>query len=69
MIDQADAFGNTPLCYAAQRGANLCFGALIKRGANINHRNNYGNSPLTISLLNNHIDVAVFCIQKKPIAY
>jgi ankyrin repeat protein/predicted DNA-binding WGR domain protein len=63
-IDKADSFGNTPLCYAAQRGAYLCFGALVKRGANINQVNYFGNNPLTIALLNNHVDVAVYCIQK-----
>ena len=65
MIDQADSFKNTPLCYAAQRGANLCFKELLEKRANLNHRNMFGNSPLAISLLNNHIDVAALCIRKK----
>jgi ankyrin repeat protein/predicted DNA-binding WGR domain protein len=63
-IDRPDNFGNSPLCYAAQRGSNLCFGAMVKRGADINRRNKALNCPLTIALLNNHLDIAVFCLQK-----
>jgi ankyrin repeat protein/predicted DNA-binding WGR domain protein len=64
LIDQPDSFGNSPLSYAAQRGASLSFGALVKRGADINRVNGVGNRPLTICLLNKHTELAMFCLQK-----
>jgi ankyrin repeat protein/predicted DNA-binding WGR domain protein len=63
-IDLPDVFGNTPLCYAAQRGAALSFGILVKRNANINRLNKLRNSPMAIALIHSHHEIAAFCIQK-----
>lgn len=64
MIDVADNYGNTPLIYAAQRGAYLSIGMLHKRGANLNHFNNDNNSALSVALLYGKIDVAVYFLQQ-----
>ena len=64
-VDVADVFGNTPLCYAAQRGS--CVSALtqLKYNANITHTNRDGNAPLGISLLAGHLNMSIFFIQKE----
>jgi hypothetical protein len=50
--------GNLPLHWAAIHGAGDAAKALIRRGADINAKNNSGSTPLLVSVLNSHSSVA-----------
>ena len=45
-IDVSDAKGNTLLCIAAQNGLKRMAKLALRMGANIDHQNNIGNTPL-----------------------
>jgi ankyrin repeat protein/predicted DNA-binding WGR domain protein len=63
-VDVRDAWGNTPLSYAAQRGSVISTLYLLKNGANIDNVNDDGNTPLNICLINGHQNESIFLIQK-----
>ncbi len=63
-VDVRDKWGNTPLNYAAQRGAVISALYLMNHHANINNLNNDGNTPLHECLLNGHQNMTIFMIQK-----
>jgi ankyrin repeat protein/predicted DNA-binding WGR domain protein len=63
-VDVRDKWGNTPLNYAAQRGAVISALYLMNHEANINNVNADGNTPLHECLLNGHQNMTIFMIQK-----
>ncbi len=58
------AGGFTPLLYAARAGCLECVQRLLKAGANPNLADPEGVSPLLLSILNFHFDVAALLIQR-----
>uniref|UniRef100_A0A0N5AY30 Poly [ADP-ribose] polymerase n=1 Tax=Syphacia muris TaxID=451379 RepID=A0A0N5AY30_9BILA len=64
-IDHADKLGNTPLHYAALRGANVCTVTLLRCGCNPNCLNNNGNTPLAVAVMNAREACALTLIQAK----
>jgi ankyrin repeat protein/predicted DNA-binding WGR domain protein len=63
-VDQRDNWGNTPLSYAAQRGAVISTLYLLKHEADIDVVNVQGNTPVNICLLHGHQNMCIFLIQK-----
>lgn len=63
-IDVQDKWHKTPLHYASQRGASICAMYMIKRGANLESKDIYGNTPLGVSILNKHYNFGIIMIQK-----
>lgn len=61
-IEVADKWKKTPLHYACQRGASISTLYLINRGANLESKDIYGNTPLGISLMSNHYNFAILLI-------
>lgn len=64
-MDTADNLGNTPLHYAAQRGANICTVTLLRYGCDVNRVNNEGNTPLGIAVLHDNEACTLTLIQAK----
>ena len=64
-IDVPDKWNKTPLHYAAQRGSAICTLYILNRGANLEAKDIYGNTPLGISLLRKHFVYGILLIQKK----
>uniref|UniRef100_A0A914RY24 PARP n=1 Tax=Parascaris equorum TaxID=6256 RepID=A0A914RY24_PAREQ len=64
-MDTADNLGNTPLHYAAQRGANICTVTLLRYGCDVNRVNNEGNTPLGIAVLHGNEACTLTLIQAK----
>ncbi|XP_055957133.1 poly [ADP-ribose] polymerase tankyrase [Patella vulgata] len=62
-LDEVDVFKQTPLHRAAIRGGTICCMHLIQRKANINTKDQMGNTPLSLSILNRHISCAILLIQ------
>lgn len=62
-IDVADNWKRTPLHYASQRGASICSMYLIKRNANKEAVDIYGNTPLGVALLSHHHNFCIIMIQ------
>ncbi|VDM38359.1 unnamed protein product [Toxocara canis] len=62
-LDAADNFGNTPLHYAAQRGANVCTVMLLRYGCDANRTNVEGNTPLGIAVRHEKEACALALIQ------
>src|SRR4051812_46838308 len=58
------AGGLTPLLYAAREGCLDCARYLIDGGANLNLSDPEEVSPLLLSILNDHYDLAAYLIQK-----
>ena len=63
-VDVRDKWGNTPLNYAAQRGAVISALYLMNHQADINNVNCDGNTPLHECLLHGHQNMTIFMIQK-----
>ena len=63
-MDVADNWKKTPMHYAAQRGASICWIYLNKRGVNKEAVDIYGNTPLGIALTYHHHNSAIIMIQK-----
>jgi ankyrin repeat protein/predicted DNA-binding WGR domain protein len=63
-VDVRDAWGNTPLSYAAQRGSVISTLYLLKYGATLDNLNNDGNTPLGIALHYGHENITIFLLQK-----
>ncbi len=53
-ITVKDKWGSTALHYAAQRGSQVCSLTLITKGADVNAKDNEGNTPLAIALKSGH---------------
>lgn len=64
-MDTADNLGNTPLHYAAQRGANICIVTLLRYGCDVKKVNKEGNTPLGIAVLHNKEACTLTLIQAK----
>lgn len=58
-IKVRDIWGNTPLHYASQRNAVTSSLFLVKKGVELNSENDHGNTPLYVSLLNNHMNMCI----------
>ncbi len=58
------AGGFTPLLYAARAGCLECVQRLVRAGANPNRGDPDGVSPLLLSILNFHFDIAAFLVQR-----
>lgn len=58
-IGVSDIWGNTPLHYASQRNAVTSSLFLLKKKVELNPENNHGNTPLYVSLLNNHMNMCI----------
>lgn len=64
-LDVPDKWLKTPLHYASQRGASICAMYIIARGASIESKDIYGNTPVGVSLMNGHFNYAIILIQKE----
>ena len=63
-IEVADRWKKTPLHYAAKRSATICSLYIIQRGAQLESKDIYGNTPLVVALQNNHFNFGIILIQK-----
>ena len=63
-IEVADKWHKTPLHYAAQRSATISSLYILQRGAQLESKDIYGNTPLAIALLKNHFNYGIILIQK-----
>ena len=63
-MDVADNWKKTPLHYAAQRGASICWLTLVKGGVNKEAVDIYGNTPLGVALSCSHHNAAIIMIQQ-----
>ncbi|XP_029642629.1 poly [ADP-ribose] polymerase tankyrase isoform X2 [Octopus sinensis] len=62
-IDLTDFFGQTPLHRAACRGATICCRHLVKLHADINRKDNSGNTPLAYAVRHHHDSCALILLQ------
>ena len=56
--------GRTPLHYAAAEGRLAVVGALLKYGAIVDVKDNYGKTPLYLATTNAHTDVVSYLLKK-----
>ncbi len=63
-IDVPDKWLKTPLHYASQRGASICAMYIIQRGAKLEGKDIYGNTPLGVGLMYQHFNYGIILIQK-----
>ncbi|XP_071081128.1 poly [ADP-ribose] polymerase tankyrase-like [Haliotis cracherodii] len=63
-IDDADAFGQTPLHCASVRGATICCMHLMQRKAEIGKKDHTGNTPLSLAVKHQHESCAIMLIQR-----
>ena len=61
-LDVPDKWLKTPLHYASQRGASICALYMFGRGADLSRKDIYGNTPLTVGLLNGHYNYGIILI-------
>lgn len=61
-LDEPDLWERTPLHYASQRGASICAMYLEKRGACLESKDIYGNTPLGIALKSGHFNFGIIMI-------
>jgi ankyrin repeat protein len=61
-IDVPDKWNKTPLHYAAQRGSAISTLYILNRGADLEAKDIYGNTPLGISLLRKHFVYGILLI-------
>ena len=54
----------TPLHYAAQRSSTISSLYILQRGAQLESKDIYGNTPLGVALKNSHFDYGIILIQK-----
>ena len=59
-----DKWLKTPLHYAAQRCATISSLYILQRGAKLESKDIYGNTPLGITLLKKHFNYGIILIQK-----
>lgn len=62
ILNSQDIFGFSPLMYASQRGSLVCSLYLLQQGADINLKNFEGNNAFTISMANDHQNLAITLI-------
>lgn len=65
--NHADSSYNTPLHYAAGSGFIECIDLLIKHGADVNAQNSWKVTPITISMLNNHLGTVKRLLQEPTV--
>lgn len=63
-VNVQDKWGKTPLHYAAQRGSTISTVFLLNRGADLEKKDIYSNSPLGIAFLYKHPDYAITLIER-----
>lgn len=63
-IEVQDKWGKTPLHYAAQRSATISSLYILQRGAKLETKDIYGNTPLGVALLKGHFEYGIILIQK-----
>lgn len=63
-LDVPDKWLKTPLHYASQRGASICALYLVARGAALENKDIYGNTPVGIGIMKKHYNYAILLIQK-----
>ena len=61
-LDVPDKWQKTPLHYASQRGASICAMYLIQRGASMERKDIYGNTPLGVGLTKRHYNYGIILI-------
>lgn len=61
-IDEPDDTGATPLILATLRGSMGICEMLIKRGANVNHRNSNGHTPVKYAGSKNHKEILAYLL-------
>lgn len=59
-----DKWLKTPLHYAAKRSATISSLYIIQRGAQLESKDIYGNTPLVVALQANHFNYGIILIQK-----
>ena len=62
--DVRDAGGNTPLMAACAAGHRRMTRHLLRRGANVNRRNEEGNTPLHFCVAAGHAELAAYLVSK-----
>ncbi|MDE2767101.1 MAG: ankyrin repeat domain-containing protein [Chloroflexota bacterium] len=63
-VGERDTLGRTPLHLVASYGANRSVvGVLLERGADIDARDNYGDTPLHTAIASDRLDVAVVLLE------
>ena len=62
--DVRDAGGNTPLMAACAAGHRRMTRQLLRRGANVNRRNEEGNTPLHFCVAAGHAELAAYLVSK-----
>ena len=63
-IEVPDKWNKTPLHYAAQRSATISSLYILQRGAQLESKDIYGNTPLGVALMHNHFNYGIILIQK-----
>lgn len=66
-IDVADKWQKTPLHYAAQCSATISSLYILQRGAQLESKDIYGNTPLGVALLRNHFNYGIILIQREAV--
>ena len=61
-IEVVDKWQKTPLHYAAQRSATISSLYILQRGAQLESKDIYGNTPLGIALMHNHFNYGIILI-------
>ncbi|RHZ63468.1 uncharacterized protein CDV56_109136 [Aspergillus thermomutatus] len=56
-LDTRDAFGRTPLSFAAEKGHSKIVGMLLEKGAHVEGQDSNGRTPLTWAARGGHIEV------------
>jgi len=63
-LNVQDKWGKTPLHYAAQRNSTISSIFLLNRGALLETKDKYENTPLAVAFLYNHPDYAITLIER-----
>eukprot|EP01022_Parablepharisma_sp_SALTPOND_P016007 TRINITY_DN2302_c3_g1_i1.p1 TRINITY_DN2302_c3_g1~~TRINITY_DN2302_c3_g1_i1.p1 ORF type:complete len:1273 (+),score=196.37 TRINITY_DN2302_c3_g1_i1:5084-8902(+) len=63
-VNIQDKWGKTPLHYAAQRNSTISSIFLLNRGATLETKDRYGNTPLGVAFLYGHPDYAITLIER-----
>ena len=61
-IEVADKWHKTPLHYAAQHSATISSLYILQRGALLESKDIYGNTPLAVALKNKHFNYGIILI-------
>lgn len=67
MVNQRGPGSMTPLCWAARYGNAVAAKLLLSQGAEINHKNDLGHTPLTIASILGNANVVKVLIQDKDV--